>query len=450
MTETDDATTTVPTADQAPLEWRTFAPILAVQFIGTLGYSIAIPFLVFLITDLGGAAWTYGVVGAMYSACQLVGAPILGRWSDRVGRRPVLVVSQAGTMFAWLLFLLALQLPMTTLGSFAGATLTLPLVVVTLARACDGLTGGNVSVANAYVADLTRDKPKARQVSFGRMGMAASLGFMLGPAIAGLLGAMDWGYVAPVLAAAGVSGVATVLCLLLPDPGGECDGEKPKQPTVTKIMGQQHKPCHTEPTPTGSAFRDPLVVALLTATFVLFLGFNLFFAGFPVHANEALGWDAGQMGAFFTVMAGVMIVAQGPGLRIATAYLPRRAVFGLGMVSLITAFVLYTLNVEWLLYGGAAFYAIGNGIAWPTFQARVAEAAPPEDMGAVQGAATSAGSLASILGLLVGGILYPYFGANLFLGAAGLFTIVLFGTPIWFRAAPTRPAPEADADPNNS
>lgn len=129
-------------ASPAPtLAWSRFAPILAVHFIGTLGYSIAIPFLVFLVTDFGGAAWTYGVVGATYSTFQLIGAPILGRWSDRAGRRPVLLASQAGTFIAWLLFVVALLLPPHVLVNIAGASLTVPLLAVFVARALDGVTG---------------------------------------------------------------------------------------------------------------------------------------------------------------------------------------------------------------------------------------------------------------------------------------------------------------------
>ena len=96
--------------DGAVLPWRTFGPILAVHLFGTLGFSLAIPFLVFIVDDLGGATWTYGLLGATYSAFQLVGAPVLGRWSDRTSRRAVLVASQAGTLAAWLLFLVALSL----------------------------------------------------------------------------------------------------------------------------------------------------------------------------------------------------------------------------------------------------------------------------------------------------------------------------------------------------
>ena len=121
-------------------------PILSVNFIGTLGFSIVLPFLVFLVTRFGGNALVYGLMGATYSLFQLIGAPILGRWSDTYGRRKILLLSQAGTFLSWAIFLGALFLPVTTLtrvestalGSFA---VTLPLMALFFARALDGLTG---------------------------------------------------------------------------------------------------------------------------------------------------------------------------------------------------------------------------------------------------------------------------------------------------------------------
>src|SRR5689334_14024736 len=86
-------------------------PILAADFVATIGFSIVIPFLVFLITRLGGNAVVYGAMGATYSLFQLIGAPLLGRWSDRYGRRRVLLFSQVGTLLAWGIFLIALWLP---------------------------------------------------------------------------------------------------------------------------------------------------------------------------------------------------------------------------------------------------------------------------------------------------------------------------------------------------
>lgn len=162
------------------------------NFVGTLGFSIVVPFLVFLVTQWGGNALVYGLIGATYSAFQLIGAPILGRWSDRYGRRKILLLSQLGTLVSWIIFLIAFFVPVrilgdidsTTLGQF---TLTLPLVLLFLARAADGITGGNISVANAYLADITDEEDRSR--NFGRMALSGNLGFVLGPALAGLLGA---------------------------------------------------------------------------------------------------------------------------------------------------------------------------------------------------------------------------------------------------------------------
>jgi DHA1 family tetracycline resistance protein-like MFS transporter len=204
----------------------------------------AIPFLVFIVADLGGASWTYGLVGATYSAFQRVGAPVLGRWSDRRGRRPVLVANQVGTLAAWLLFLAALSLPLIGTTTLAGATLTLLLLLVFVARALDGATGGNISVANAYVGDLTREAPELRQFAFGRMGMAASLGFVIGPAVTGLLGGTTLGPRLPIAVAAVFAAVTTVAILvLLKEPVGRCPEGPPRPGMLEAAFGQQAKPC---------------------------------------------------------------------------------------------------------------------------------------------------------------------------------------------------------------
>ncbi|MEL6357884.1 MAG: MFS transporter, partial [Bacteroidota bacterium] len=125
-------------------------PVLLVNFIGMLGYSLIIPLLVFLVERFGGNAFIYGLLGATYPAFQLIGAPMLGRWSDKIGRRRVLLISQIGTFLAWILFIISLLLPgreifgisSEALGVF---TITVPLLLLFFARGLDGLTGGNVS-----------------------------------------------------------------------------------------------------------------------------------------------------------------------------------------------------------------------------------------------------------------------------------------------------------------
>lgn len=154
-----------------PRDPRLF-PVLLVNFIGMLGYSLVIPILVFLVEKFGGNELIYGILGSIYPAFQLVGAPVLGRLSDDIGRKRVLLISQVGTLLAWGIFILALLLPRTDimqvdstlLGSFA---LSVPLLLLFFARALDGLTGGNVSVANAYLADISSDAN--RKANFGKM-----------------------------------------------------------------------------------------------------------------------------------------------------------------------------------------------------------------------------------------------------------------------------------------
>ncbi len=426
---------------KARLPWSSFGPILAVQFLGTLGFSLAIPFLVFIVADLGGAPWTYGLVGATYSAFQLFGAPILGQWSDRSGRRPVLVASQLGTLLAWLLFFAALSLPPADgLTTFAGATLTVPLVLVFVARALDGATGGNISVASAYVADITRDKSsEVRQIAFGRMGMAASFGFVIGPAAAGVLGGTSLGPRLPILVAAVFAALTTAaIVAFLKEPKGRCPDGPPHPGATEAGLHQQAKPCHTRPK--KRVLRDGIsqgpVAIILAATFVLFLGFNIFYAGFPIHAISAYGWSAGELGGFFAILAAMMIVAQGPLLTWASKHLGSQVVFATGIGFLALALVSYTLPPGVITYVGAACFAIGNGLSWPTFQARVAEIAG-DNQGTVQGAVTSASSLASIIGLLIGGFVYPTLGGGLFYVAASLFALVLILTPLWFRQQST-------------
>jgi MFS family permease len=107
------------------------------------------------------------------------------------------------------------------------------------------------------------------------------------------------------------------------------------------------------------------------------------------------------------------------------------------MTGLVGAFLAFALSATWAAFLGAILGVAGNGLAWPTFQARVAEIAGDDDQGAVQGAASAAGSLASILGLVAGGLLYPTLGVGLLVAGAAIFTLVAIATPVWFRDRPT-------------
>ena len=409
-------------------------PILTVNFVGTLGFSIVLPFLVYLVTRLGGNALIYGVMGATYSLFQLIGAPILGRWSDRFGRRRILLLSQLGTLLSWGIFLIALALPVrslldvdsTVVGTFV---ITVPLFVLFLARALDGLTGGNVSVANAYLADITPEDQ--RGAAFGKMAVSANLGFIVGPALAGLLGATALGETLPVMAAFGISLIATLLIATTLPESDTCQlNEDPEETNVSQVLGPDQKECYrlraTQQVSGFSVLRLPKMSLILGIHFLVFLAFNFFYIAFPVHAATAIEWSLAQVGIFFSILSLFMVLVQGPVLTWAMKRAGDRTLVLIGSVLLAVSFPFFSSGNPVLLYAGAALLALGNGLMWPSLLAILSKAADPTIQGAVQGFAGSSAAVASIAGLILGGLLYGIVGTGVFVIAAVLTCAVVF------------------------
>ncbi|WP_299482963.1 MFS transporter [uncultured Roseibium sp.] len=409
-------------------------PILSVNFVGTLGFSIVVPFMVFLVAKWGGNAIVYGALAATYSAFQLIGAPILGKWSDQVGRRKVLLLSQLGTMLSWFIFLLAFFLPTGALMSVDNAllgqfTLTLPLIVLFVARAADGLTGGNVSVANAYLADITDEEHRTE--NFGRMAMSTNAGFILGPALAGLLGATVYAEMLPVIAALLISIVASVLIVYgLSESRAEILKNKPGLANACKVFGQETKEVYRLKGCTETARTDilklPFMPQLMSVNFLVMLGFSFFYIAFPVHAATRLDWSVTDTGIFFAVLSLWMMLVQGPLLARLSGKISQRALVTGGGLLLGLGFVFLLSNSTWSIYAAAFFIALGNGVMWPTFTAVLSKFAGEQMQGAVQGLASSLGAAASIVGLICGGLLYTWAGPWVFLLSAVIIGAAAF------------------------
>jgi MFS transporter, DHA1 family, tetracycline resistance protein len=409
-------------------------PILLINFIGTLGFSIVLPFLVFLVTDFGGNAIIYGLLAATYPALQLIGAPILGRLSDIQGRKKVLILSHAGTLAGWVIFLIALYLPVENLLSFSSIpigmiTITLPIAVLFFARAIDGLTGGNVSVADAYISDISSDESRSK--NFGKMAISSNLGFIIGPALAGILGATIYGEILPVLAALFLSlATLTVITFSLKEskPSLVIEIPEKERQNVAKVFSFECKECYKTLNPKRLKFLDVFhlkhISFLLLLYFFIFLGFNIFYTSFPIHAISGLGWTLTEMGVFFAVLSGIMVLVQGPILRRALKKLSEEKLVIMGSVILGSNFILFTSNEIILIYGAAVLFAVGNGLMWPSVMSILSKRAGTIYQGAVQGVASSFASLASIIGLTAGGILYSLLGGSTFLISAGVIFIV--------------------------
>src|SRR5256884_2644434 len=184
------ATTRERGRNEISLVTRPLLIIFLTIFVNLVGFGIIIPLLPFYAATFGASPFVVGLLFASFSLCQLIASPALGDLSDRYGRRPVLVFSLAGTVVSFVMMALAHSVTM-----------------LFLSRIVDGLSGGNISTARAYVADITEPKDRAR--AYGLIGAAFGLGFIIGPALSGVLAQVS--ITAPIWAAAGITLVATLM-----------------------------------------------------------------------------------------------------------------------------------------------------------------------------------------------------------------------------------------------
>jgi DHA1 family tetracycline resistance protein-like MFS transporter len=407
-------------------------PLFLVNFVGTLGFSIVLPFLVFVVMKFGGNAIVYGLLAATYPAFQLIGAPILGKWSDIYGRKKVLLLSNVGTAVGWILFLFALFLPsekssiqIAFLGTFV---IAVPLLILFLARAIDGITGGNISIANAYLADVSTDSTRSK--NFGKMAISSNLGFILGPALAGILGGTIYGAILPVLAALILSLVTILVIAFLLRESKPPSKEilVPEETTVRKVFSQDCRDCYSTENTIKPRLRDVFkleyISFLLVLYFLIFLGFNIYYAAFPTHAVNALKWSVTQLGIFYAVLSGTMALIQGPVFSKALKRFSEEKLVVIGSIVLGTNFILFASNSIIAVSLALILFAVGNGLMWPSFMSILSRRAGSKLQGAVQGVAGSFGGLASIIGLTLGGFLYNSVGGVTFLISGGVIFVV--------------------------
>ena len=411
--------------------------LYAVAFLSSLGFSIVVPFLVLLVLRFGGNAFVVGAISAAFWAAQLVGAMWLGTLSDRIGRKRVLFRSQLGALAGWAIFLAALCMPdvelarvdRAILGAFA---VTLPLLLIAAARVVDGLFNGSVSVASAYVADIADETE--RKLAYGRLGAATSLGFVIGPMISGLFAR---GNVRAVLVLALVlSGLAALLIRhVLPalPMRAAADVEVARRGGVRayKPLGGgcaeavRHPRMHIRELLASREIR-----ALIVLYFLVYLAFSIFVAALPVHAIVEQGWSAGMLGLLYALLALSLAATEALVLpRVKKLPPPTIAAFGSSL--LIGAYVLMSVSRDAALLSGAVLYGVGNGLMWPSFLVMLSQAGPPETQGAIQGAGSSVGSLASIVGTLAGGLLYVNVGVVAFYVSA---TAIAVATCLFVRS----------------
>jgi MFS family permease len=251
------------------------------------------------------------------------------------------------------------------------------------------------------------------------------MGYILGPAIAGLLAATRYGELLPVIGAIAVSLFATWLIAARLVEVHPCSLEvDPEEGGALDVLGQEHKSCVRLATAEKLSFAETLrlpgIGLLMAMNFLIMLGFNFFYVAFPVYASGVLEWTVTEVGAFFAIMSVLMVVVQGPVLASLSKRFNAQSLTVAGSLLLAASFALFASDLTWIIYLGVALLALGNGIMWPSLTAILAETAGATHQGAVQGLAGSAGASASILGLLAGGVLYGVIEARIFFVSASV------------------------------
>jgi MFS transporter, DHA1 family, tetracycline resistance protein len=400
--------------------------IFLIVLIDLMGFGIIIPLLPFYVPGYKEHALQVTLLFSIFSACQFIGAPVLGMLSDRFGRRPVLVLSQVGSAVGYVLLGVA-----TTLGARGDISPDVMLVLVYVSRVIDGFTGGNISTAQAYVSDVTTAENRAK--GMGVLGAAFGLGFCLGPFLGGTLGHYDKAW--PAYVAAGLCSAAALLTYLkLPE--SRKHGE-------TEVVAWLH------PSRFAPIVRKPVLVQLLAISFFTMAAFVMMESVIGIYLNYAFGFEERQVGYFFGFLGLVIVVVQG-GL---IGRLTKRfgewplAVTGTLFVSL---GMLGFIGTAWsaalgLLCLAGAVNATGRSLQQPTMSALISKFSDPREQGVVFGLYHGLGSLARVAGPMVAGLTYELWRhTGAFAVACGVALLMALWTFVLRQPAP-RPASQQEA-----
>jgi len=334
--------------------------------------AIILPLLPFYSERMGASALVVGFLVASYAACQLIAGPILGRISDRVGRKPVLMVSQMGTLAGFLLL--------------ANAHV---LWLVFVSRIIDGLTAGNLSIAQAYISDVS--KPEERSKSFAVIGIAFGVGFLIGPAISGYLSTFSYG--APVYAAAALS-FLSILCTWFLLPSRQQAQTPAERVSIFNLSGY------------AAYFRRPVLRLYLMQFFLFAFSFSTYVSGFALFAQRRFGFGPREVGYLFAWVGFLGIILQG-GLigRLVKRFGERRLIFsGFLCAAIGYAAVGFTTNWHWL-YLVSAIASYGMGVLRPSVTSLVTQNAGREEQGVVLGLTQSLTSVSAIAAPILAGLL---------------------------------------------
>jgi DHA1 family tetracycline resistance protein-like MFS transporter len=324
---------------------RALVPLLAITFVDVLGFTILIPILPFYAEHFGASPTTVGAIYSTVAVASLLSSPFWGRLSDRIGRKGVLIAAQVAGLLGFSLLA-------------AGTALW----TVFVSRAIEGLGGGGLGVTQAYVTDVTTPANRAR--AFGLVGATLGAGFLIGPALAGVL--VRYGYRVPFAVAAGLQLITVILTIvLLP----ESKGTVKTAPTLAEVR---------------ASLRSPLLGRLLLTQFTFWFSFTSWVTVFALFTERVLGYGPAQTSYLFIVSSVVTIVVQA-GLigRLVDRYGEGRIAIA-GLCCAVAAYgAVFFVRTTPALYAWVVLWSLSSALLRPALGAMIAEAAPAGQRGTI-------------------------------------------------------------------
>ncbi len=382
------------------------SPLLVIfltVFIDLIGFGICLPLLPKYAERYGAQGWQIGAAMGVYSLMQLVFAPWWGQLSDRIGRRPVLLVSNFGSIIAYGLFGLS--------ASYIGDT---GFWILIGSRIFAGICGANLSVASAYIADVTT--PEKRSKGMGLIGMAFGLGFILGPVI-GSQAFKHFGLAGPGAVAAGICAINFLLgCFILPETRKKDAApaiRRPRLAQIRHVLGMKE------------------VGFLIGIYFLGTFAFTAFESTLPLLLDAKLHYDEEHVGYVFAFCGIMAAMVQGGGIGRLVKSFGERRLIGASLLVVAVSLVLMPLaNSLTTMLAALAVFAIGSGINRAPTMGLISQLSPADEQGTTLGIAQSAGTLARVLGPTVATTLYdlwlpaPYLACATIALLAGLLAVL--------------------------
>jgi len=357
-------------------ENRNLAIIGLIAVVNALGYGIIIPILYSYSTKFGLSDFENGMLFALFSLCSFVSTPFIGRLSDKYGRKPLLVISLAGTAL-----------------SFIVAAFAPSAIFLFLARALDGITAGNIPVASAVISDTTPPEHRAR--GFGIIGAAFGFGFVFGPAIAAAT--VGFGLQVPFLIAAAISIVAVVLTYFF-------------LPETNKHMGQVHQGKIFDFPKLVKAVVDPNVGMTLLISLIYNIALGMFIFAFQPFSVKVLGMSPNQIALVFTLFGIIGLITQVFILQRAVKFLGEKKAFAIALLisSLMYAAIFLTRNVNIFLIV-ITISGLSNSFVGPLIQTLLSKETDEKSQGSIQGLNASYISVGNILGPIIAGLIATFY-----------------------------------------